>query len=113
MGSIGALKELAEFFISNPNKRVARKLRRIIVLHIALVIFNFHIPKIQKVIICMIFGTSGQVHDPQSQLFLTLKTPNSFTKYKKIQNHFRTNNTLGNIIFLRKTRAGKSLMSVL
>ena len=31
----------------------------------------------------MIFGPSGQVHDPPNQLFLALETPNYFNEYKK------------------------------
>ena len=44
-------------------KRVARKLRRIILLHFGLVTFNIHFPKIRKVLMFMIFGPSERDHD--------------------------------------------------
>ena len=63
-------------FVVNVEKRVAQKLRRIILLHSRLVSFRSHFPKVRKVIIFMIFGPSGNVHDSQIQLCLTLETLN-------------------------------------
>ena len=51
------------FLKLNFDKRVAQKLRRIILLHIGLVILNVHFPKVRKVIIFMMFGPNGHVHD--------------------------------------------------
>ena len=55
-------------------KRVARKLRRIILLHFGLVTFRFHFGKTRKVSMFMIFGSNGHVHDSQNQLFLIWET---------------------------------------
>ena len=46
------------FFNINSNKRIAQKLRRIILLHFGLMTFHFHFPKNQKVLKFMIFGPS-------------------------------------------------------
>ena len=59
----------------NFEKRVARKLRRIILLHLRLITFGFHFGKTRKPFICMIFGLFGYVRDSQNQ-FLALETPN-------------------------------------
>ena len=64
-------------------KRIAQKLRIIILLHFGLVTFRFHFGETRKVIISMIFGTSGRDHGPQTQLFLTLVTPNGLRKAEK------------------------------
>ena len=53
-------------------KRVARKIRRIILLHLGLVTFQFHFPKIRVVFIFMIFGSGGRVHGPQKTIMLDL-----------------------------------------
>ena len=37
-----------------------------------LVIFNFHVPKLQHVFIVMMFGTNANVRDLRKPLFLTL-----------------------------------------
>ena len=51
-------------------------------LHWELVIFNFHFPKIRKVIIFMLLGPGGHVHEPQNHLFLT-SDPEVTQKYMK------------------------------
>ena len=56
-------------FTSNFKHGVAQKLRRVILLHIGLVTFIFL--RIQNIFILMIWGN---VHDSQSQLFLTFET---------------------------------------
>ena len=45
------------------------ELSRIILLHIGLMTLHFHFPPIRKVIIFMIFGPSGHVHDFQNRVF--------------------------------------------
>ena len=50
------------------------KLRRNIKTHMELVILSFHFPQIQNMFMFMSLGTSGNVHDPQQPLFLTLDT---------------------------------------
>ena len=57
-------------------KRLARKLRRIMLLHFGLVTFRFHFGETRKPIISMVFGPSGRDHDAQNQLLSTLDTPN-------------------------------------
>ena len=73
-------------FIINFNKRGAQKLHRIILLHFGLVTFRFHLGTLRKVIIFMIFGPRGHVHDSQNQLFLTLVPANYFNELKKTPN---------------------------
>ena len=53
-------------FIVSFFKRVARKLRRIILLHIVLGTFSITLSKSQKLITFMIFGPGGRDHGPRS-----------------------------------------------
>ena len=53
-------------FTSILNNGKGQKLCRIILLHIGLVTSNFHLPQIPNVLIFMIFGTDGNVHDPRN-----------------------------------------------
>ena len=55
-----------------------------ILLHFGVVTFGFHFGKIRTVIIFMIFGPRGNVHDPQNQLFLALDTLNYYNKRKEL-----------------------------
>ena len=59
-------------FLVSSNTRMARKLRRIILLHFGLVTFNFHFPKFPHIFIFMVFGLSGHDHGPQKTLYLTV-----------------------------------------
>ena len=76
--------------ILNFNKRVAQKLRRIILLHLGLVTSRFHSGKTRTVIIFMIFGASEHVHVFQNQSISTLGPPSYLTKTKDFPNHFET-----------------------
>ena len=58
-------------------------------LHGELVTCNFHFLKTRKVFMFMLFGPSGNVHDPQNQLFLTVDPPNSLQEYKENTNSFK------------------------
>ena len=78
MGSAGVLKAI---FTLNFNKRVAQKLRRIILLHIGPVIFNFHFPKAEN----HNFELVDMSMTPQKPLFLTLGPPNYCRKSRKYQ----------------------------
>ena len=44
-----------------------QKLRSNIKIHKELVSFDFHFPKIYNVLVFMIVGTSGNVHDPRNR----------------------------------------------
>ena len=59
-------------------KRVARKVRRFILLHFGLVTFRIHFSKIQKVPVRIIFGLVGRVHGSQNQFSSILETSNYF-----------------------------------
>ena len=63
------------FFIVSIIKRLAQKLRRIILPHFGLVTFGIHFRETRKPIIVMIFGPTGRDHDPQNQYYLNLETP--------------------------------------
>ena len=52
--------------------RVAQKLSGNSKIHGQFVILYFHFPQIQKLLIFMIFGPSGNAHGPQHQLFSTV-----------------------------------------
>ena len=56
-------------FIVNFKKRVAEKLRRIILLHLGLITCRFHFGKNRTPLIFMVLEPSGCVHDLQNQLF--------------------------------------------
>ena len=55
-------------------KRIARKLRRIILLHFGLVAFRIHFWEIRQRFILMVFGPSGRGGDSQNQYHLSLET---------------------------------------
>ena len=55
-------------FIVNFDKRLAQKFHTTILLQIGLIISIFHFPQIQQILIFMVFGPSGRVHDSQIQL---------------------------------------------
>ena len=61
--------------IANFGEGVAQKLHGIILFHFGLVLFRFHFAEVRQVIICMICGRSGRVHDLQ----------NIFSKLNKLQ----------------------------
>ena len=63
------------FFTVNIKKRLARKLRIMILLHLELVTFRFHFGRSRQIIIAMFFRPSGRDHDAQHQLFFFLETP--------------------------------------
>ena len=56
-------------FTVNFDKRVAQKLRRIILLRFGLISFRFHFGNTRKSCIFFVFGLSGRDHDSQNQLF--------------------------------------------
>ena len=55
-------------------KRIAQKLRRIILLHFVLVTFRFLYGRTLKPLISL-FSNSGRVNDSQNQYYLSLETP--------------------------------------
>ena len=61
-------------------ERIARKLRRIILLHFGLVTFRIHH---WKTLHFHGFGSGGRDHDSRHQLFLILESPRYFKKSKK------------------------------
>ena len=56
-------------------KRIAGKLRRIILLHFGLVTCRFHYWETLKPFMFMDFGPSGRDHDSQNQYDLSLEAP--------------------------------------
>ena len=56
-------------------KRIAQKLRRIILLHFGLVTFRFHYWETRKPITFIFFGPGGRDNESQYQFFSTLETP--------------------------------------
>ena len=69
-------------FIVNVKTRMAQKLRRIILLHLGLLTFRSHFPRIHKIIIFVIFGLGRCVHGIHNQSFLTLEKPRWSNKYR-------------------------------
>ena len=69
-------------FTVHSDKRVAHKLRRIILLRIGLVKLWFYFGKTRQLIIYMISGL-WTCRPPQNQLFSTLDTPRGFKYFKK------------------------------
>ena len=59
-------------------KRIARKLRRIILLHFGQVTFRFDYWKTLKPLMFMIWGFSDVPMTPKNQVFLFLETPGYF-----------------------------------
>ena len=75
-------------------KRIARKLRRIILLHFGLVTFRFHYWKTLKSLIFMISGFLGVTMCSKTNIVYLWRhqdTPNNSRKYRRID---------GNILFL-------------
>ena len=62
-------------FMVNILKRIAGKLRRIILLHLGLITFRFHDWKTLKPLFVMVLGPGGRDHDSQNQYYLSLETP--------------------------------------
>ena len=86
---LGAGGVWGPIFTVNCKRRVARKLCRIILLHLGLITSNFHFLKRKNVLISTNSGPRGRDPDSQNQLCLTLETPNYFNKCKNSQNYFR------------------------
>ena len=64
LGCLGAI-----LFVNN-NKRIAGKLRRIILLLFGLATFRIHYWEIREPFIFVFFGPGGRDHDAPNQLFL-------------------------------------------
>ena len=62
-------------FIVNIIKRIAQKLRSIILLHFGLVTFRIYFGKKRQVIIFIVLGPGGRDRDSQNKLRLTLGPP--------------------------------------
>ena len=78
-------------------KRIAGKLRTIILLHLGLVTLRFHYWKTLKTLICMISGFSDVSMTPQTNI-LSLETTGYFNNSKK-----NPNSLLKYILFLNIT----------
>ena len=72
---IWGLGGLGVMSIVNLKKRLAQKVRRIILLHLGRVTFRIHFGKARKVITFMLFGLGGRVHDSPNQYYLSLEIP--------------------------------------
>ena len=64
-----------DLFIVNVIKRIAQKLRIIIVLRFWLLTVRFHFGKTRKHFMFMVFWPSGHDHDSRNQHYLSLETP--------------------------------------
>ena len=107
----------AHFYPKFKTLNSPKKLRRIILLHIGVVTFRFHFPKIREVLIFMIFGPGGRVDESQQQLLLllllllvTLDTPELHKTNKENTNAFQEHISFANINIMEigkieKTRA--------
>ena len=73
---------LGAIFVVHVNQSIARKLRRLILLHFWLVTCRFHFGKTRKPLICLFSGHGGRDHDSANQYYLSLGTPR-YTKYFK------------------------------
>ena len=73
-------------FIVKAHKRMARKLRVIILLHLGLVSFRFHFGRTLKVFIFMIFGPSGRGHDSRKHQLTPNNSSESQIIFEKIWN---------------------------
>ena len=96
-GGLGAI------FTERFRKRVARKLRIIILLHFGLVTFRTLFPEDPKVIIFMFFELGGCLHGPQHQLFSTLGPPRYYSNNSN-------KNIFWKIIVLELSKSWKSNM---
>ena len=106
----------ASHFYPNLKKRVAQKLRRIILLHIGLVCVRLHFPKIINICMCMIFGPSGNVHGPNQFFYIgPTKLPNIMQEKAKSfsKQHYFLAVSESQKSKMKKTRAEKSLRPVL
>ena len=80
LGNLGTNVDLGSgvvwgvILIVNCIKRLAEKLRRIILVHFGLITFGINFRKTRKLIIVMVFGPGGRDHDFQNQLYLILGT---------------------------------------
>ena len=61
--------------IANFTKRIARKLRKIILPHLGLITFGINFGKTQQPIIFMVSGRGGRDHESPNQYDLPLETP--------------------------------------
>ena len=76
-------------FIVNIIQRIARKLRRIIMLHSGLRTFKIHVGKTSKVNIFMVVGPGGRVHDSQNQSDLPFGNTRILQRIQEqLPNHF-------------------------
>ena len=80
----GGLGGLGSHFDCEYNEKIARKLRRIILLHFGLLTLWIHDWKARKHFISMVLGPGGRDHDSQNQLFLIWETPRCFKNFKKL-----------------------------
>ena len=83
---IWGLGDLGGHFYCNFWKRMAQKLRKIILLHFGLVTFWIHFGR--KAVIFMICRLDRHVHDSQNQLFSILETPKYVKKSQRIHTIF-------------------------
>ena len=77
MSEILAKKRALQVHITlNVSNGKGQKLRMNMMIHVGLVCFNFHLPKINNVFMCMSVGTRGNVDDNLKPLFSTSDPPN-------------------------------------
>ena len=86
-------------FTLNFKKRIARKLRRIILLDLGLELFDFDFGKPRKPFMFMVF-IFGRDHVSQNQLSLTLGPSNYSKQSKKRPRNIFENAILGNLKIL-------------
>ena len=88
--SVGVWRGLPAHFYTELKLWEALKLRRSILRHFGRVTFRFHFPKIQQIIICMIFvEPSGNVHGPQTNCFYLWRHQIALNKIEKYQFIFK------------------------
>ena len=85
LGSSGS----GAIFIVNIIQRLARKLRRIILLHLGITTFRFHYGRTLKLLIFMILGFSGVSMTPKPIIFHLWRPQDTPNNSRKSPSHFQ------------------------
>ena len=70
-------------------KKIAQKLRRIILLHFRVLTFWIHFGKTRKVIVFMFVGLGGREHDSKTYIIYPWGHQDTSNNLRKTQDHFR------------------------
>ena len=108
------------FFIGNTIKRIAKKLRRVILLHLGFATFRFHHGRTRKPFIFMMFGSLDVSMGPETNMIHPWRHQDTLQNTRNTRPFFQiwfselSKSWKSEILeTLEKTRAAKSLRSVL